>query len=85
MKEFQYTITDPEGIHALPAGDMVKLAKGFACSVIATGNGQATDCKKLFGLMSLGVKRGQTLTITCDGPDETTAITAFERYLSDNL
>ena len=30
MKEFQYTITDPEGIHARPAGELVKAAKAFA-------------------------------------------------------
>ena len=30
MKEFQYTITDPEGIHARPAGLLVKKAIGRA-------------------------------------------------------
>ena len=29
MKEFQYTITDPEGIHARPAGELVKAAKAL--------------------------------------------------------
>ena len=29
MKEFTYTITDPEGIHARPAGELVKAAKAF--------------------------------------------------------
>lgn len=29
MKEFKYTITDPEGIHARPAGELVKAAKQF--------------------------------------------------------
>lgn len=33
MKSFQYVITDAEGIHARPAGDFVKAAKGFASSV----------------------------------------------------
>ena len=27
MKEFNYTITDPEGIHMRPAGELVKAAK----------------------------------------------------------
>lgn len=30
MKEFTYTITDPVGIHARPAGQLVKAAKEFA-------------------------------------------------------
>ena len=29
MKEFNYTITDPEGIHMRPAGELVKAAKQF--------------------------------------------------------
>ena len=85
MKVFCYTVSDPEGIHALPAGGLVKLAAGFQCSVTAEGNGKVVDAKHVFGLMSLGVKRGQTLTLTCEGSDEDKAAAALERYLKDNL
>ena len=34
MKEFKYVITDNEGIHARPAGELVKLAKSFEASVM---------------------------------------------------
>ena len=33
MKEFTYTITDPEGIHARPAGELVKAAKAFESAI----------------------------------------------------
>ena len=33
MKEFNYTITDPQGIHARPAGELVKAAKVFTSSI----------------------------------------------------
>ena len=42
MKEFQYTITDPEGIHARPAGELVKAAKEFTCSITMEKDGQIT-------------------------------------------
>ena len=29
MKEFKYVITDKEGIHARPAGELIKVVKGF--------------------------------------------------------
>ena len=32
MKEFQYTVKDACGIHARPAGLLVKTVKGFASS-----------------------------------------------------
>mgnify|MGYP000423514831 CR=1 FL=1 len=34
MKEFKYVIKDNEGIHARPAGELVKLAKSFESSVM---------------------------------------------------
>ena len=33
MVEFQYTVKDPNGIHARPAGELVKYAKKFASSI----------------------------------------------------
>ena len=85
MKIIKYVITDPEGVHALPAGGLIKLANAFNCSITAKGNGQSTDAKHLFGLVSLGIKNGQTLTLICDGADEIEAAKALERYLKDNL
>ena len=54
MKEFKYVITDNEGIHARPAGELVKLAKSFESSVMIEKEGKKADCKKIFGLMGLG-------------------------------
>ncbi|MCR5669868.1 MAG: HPr family phosphocarrier protein [Butyrivibrio sp.] len=85
MKVFCYTVKDPEGVHALPAGDLVKLANTFSCSITAEGNHNMVDAKHLFGIMSLGVKHGQTLTIKCEGPDENEAAAALEKYMIDNL
>ena len=51
MKEFNYTITDPEGIHARPAGELVKVAKGFASSIKLAKDGKEGDCKRIFGIM----------------------------------
>ena len=73
MREFKYVITDPEGIHARPAGELVKAAKAFACSIKMTNYGKAGDCKKIFGLMGLGVKKGNEVVLTFDGEDEEAA------------
>ena len=85
MKAFTYKVTDAEGIHALPAGGLVALAKSFSSKVMAEGNGQIVDCKLVFGVMSLGVKCGQDITITCEGDDESPASEALLRYVQDNL
>ena len=56
MKEFKYVITDPEGIHARPAGELVKAAKEFAANITLTKDGKSGDCKRIFGIMGLAVK-----------------------------
>ena len=40
MKEITYTITDPEGIHARPAGVLVKEAAKFTSKVIIAKDGK---------------------------------------------
>lgn len=85
MKIFQYVIQDKEGIHARPAGEFVKAAKGFASTVKVLKNGKAADAKKIFGLMGLGVKQGEEIEVQVEGADEETAAAALEAFLKENL
>ena len=85
MKSFQYVITDAEGIHARPAGDFVKAAKGFASSVKITKGGKTVDAKKIFGLMGLGAKKDHEVTFTFEGADEEAACEAVSKFMQENL
>lgn len=85
MKEFTYTITDPEGIHARPAGVLVKQAAGYACAVKIEKDGREVDAKRIMGVMSLGVKCGMEITVKCDGEGEDTAIAELETFFKENL
>ena len=85
MKEFRYTITDSEGIHARPAGEFVKEAKKFASDVKIVKGEKSADAKKIFGLMSLGVKQGEEILVQIDGTDEEDAATGLEKFLKENL
>ena len=85
MKEFRYTITDSEGIHARPAGEFVKEAKKFASDVKIVKGEKSADAKKIFGLMSLGVKQGEEILVQIEGTDEDEAATGLEKFLKENL
>ena len=85
MKEFKYVITDPEGIHARPAGELVKAAKAFQCSIKLAKDGKEGDCKKIFGIMGLGVKKGNEVVMTFDGVDEDAACQAIGKFMQENL
>ena len=85
MREFIYTITDPEGIHARPAGELVKLAKSFESEISISKDGKTVSAKKIFGVMGLAVKQGQEIKLTFEGADEDTAATSLEEFLKTNL
>lgn len=85
MKEFTYTITDPLGIHARPAGLFAKKMLEFSSSVAIIRGEAAADGKKLIALMKLRVKNGETITVRAEGDDEAAAVEAAELFLSQNL
>ena len=85
MKSFTYTIQDELGIHARPAGMLAKEAAKFK-SVVTIDNGtKKADAKRLMAIMSKGVKKGHTVTVTVEGEDEDTAATAMETFFKENL
>jgi phosphocarrier protein len=86
MKSFDYTITDEIGIHARPAGLLVKEAKNFESTItLSTAAGKSADVRKLMALMALAVKKGDTVTISADGADEDAAIAGMETFFKENL
>ena len=85
MKQFTYIITDEAGIHARPAGLLVKEAAKFTCSTTIAKGAKKGDLKRSFGVMALGVKKGEEITVTCDGADEDAAAAALESFFKVNL
>ena len=85
MITFDYTITDEQGIHARPAGELIKLVKTFTSTVNMEKNGKEADCHKIFSIMGLAVKQGDTVTFSVDGEDEEGAAFAIKEFMEKNL
>lgn len=86
MKQFIYTIKDPLGIHARPAGMLAKAAKAFAdTTVTVSKNGTTVKASQLMKLMSLGVKQGDEVVVAAEGASEEAAIEAMETFFKENL
>ena len=85
MRQFQYTITDPVGIHARPAGLLVKAAKALDSTVTVEKDGKSAAATKLMALMGLGIKGGDTVTVSVEGGDEQASLTAMDQFFRDNL
>ncbi len=86
MKSFEYTITDPVGIHARPAGLLVKEIKNFAGNTVTIVKGEkSVNALKLMALMQMGIKQGDTITVQVEGPSEDSVAAAIEAFLKANL
>ena len=86
MKKFEYTINDPVGIHARPAGMLAKAAKALdSTATIVTATGSSATASKLMALMGLGIKQGDTVSVILEGGDEEANAAVMEQFFKDNL
>lgn len=85
MKNFEYTIKDELGIHARPAGMLVKEAKKYQSKITITKEGKTAEASKLMAVMSLGIKCGQTVQIAVEGADEEAAAAGIQAFFEANL
>ncbi|MDO4167820.1 MAG: HPr family phosphocarrier protein [Eubacteriales bacterium] len=85
MKDFHYVIKDEVGIHARPAGLLVKEVKKFQSVVTVEKDGKKAEAKKLMALMGLGVKCGDEVVVEISGEDEESAYTAIKAFFESNL
>lgn len=85
MKEFKHIIQDPMGLHARPAGMLVKACAGYASTVSITAPTGKADAKRLMAVMRLAAKQGMELTISVEGADEEKAAAEIQAFLATNL
>ena len=85
MKEFKHVINDPMGMHARPAGMMVKAVAGYASKITITAPTGTADAKRLMALMRLAAKQGMELTVSVEGPDEEKAAAELRAFMAANL
>lgn len=86
MKSFEFVVTDPIGIHARPAGLLVKAAKVLDSAItVEKIGGNSASANKLMAIMGLNVKGGDTVRVTAEGGDEDASIAAMEKFFKENL
>ncbi len=85
MKEFTYMITDENGLHARPAGLLVKEATKFASDILLKTDLKSADAKKIFNIMAMGIKSNDKVLVTISGSDEDIAYTDLKAFFENNL
>ncbi|MGL5973371.1 MAG: HPr family phosphocarrier protein [Oscillospiraceae bacterium] len=85
MKSFEYTIKDKSGMHMRPAGLLSKEGKKFKSIITVQKEEKISDITKLISVMSMGIKCGETITISAEGEDEEEAFNSIKMFFETNL
>ena len=87
MKTFDYTVKDELGIHARPAGLLVKQIAEIKSNVTIAvkAKDKSADAKRLMAVMKMAVKQGDVVTVTIEGEDEDTAAPQIEQFFKENF
>ncbi|MDI3546814.1 MAG: phosphocarrier protein HPr [Halanaerobiales bacterium] len=85
MIKKQMIIKNKTGLHARPAAVFVEIADRFESEIDLTFEGVTVNAKSIIGVLSLGIGRGDMITLTIDGPDEKEAMAAMEEIVENKF
>lgn len=85
MQERTVIVTHAVGLHARPAAQFVKLAKGFSSDATVTNmtrdSKKCVDAKSLIALIKIACAQGHSVRITATGDDEQEAIGTLANFV----
>lgn len=82
---FTHVIQDPVGIHARPAGEIVKLLQGLNCRVTVKCGDKQADGASILEWMKLGAVKGSAISVSAEGADAGTALKRLKKYMDEKL
>ena len=85
MQSFDYVIKDEVGIHARPAGQLAREVKKYESRVTIKKGDKSAVATKLMAVMGMGVKCGDTVTVTVEGADEEAVVAEVKAFFENNL
>ncbi len=83
--QVQLTLANPTGLHARPASLFVQTAARYQATIRASGHGKETDATSIIGVLSLGMRQGDTITIRASGKDAEAALEALSELVRANF
>jgi len=67
-------ISNTVGLHARPATYFIQKANSYRSSIWVENSDRRANAKSLLGILSLGISKGDIITILADGVDEAEAV-----------
>jgi len=79
------TIRNRLGLHARAAAKLVSLCSRYSSHVVVFANGRRADGRRMIALLALSAAMGAQIAIEVSGPDESEAVVAVTRLISDGF
>lgn len=85
MKQFDYVVQSPVGIHARPAMLLAQKARTFTSIVRIEYNGKYANAKNMAELLLLGVFQAAKVTFIVEGEKEEEEVQQLKEFCEHNL
>jgi phosphotransferase system HPr (HPr) family protein len=85
MPEITLTVNHKVGLHARPASMFVQTASKFKSDISVTHDDTVANAKSILTVLTLGVQRGNQITISAEGEDAQEALDALEELVNNNF
>lgn len=85
MVKFTFVVNDEMGLHARPAGALVKEAAKCSCKVTICKGDKTGDAKRIFNVMGLSIKSQEEVEITVEGEKEAEEAAALQAFIKENI
>ena len=83
VKRIDVTVTDPVGLYATPAPELVDTMKMFNSDIKLVYASKTVNMKSLMGVLSLGIPTKAKIEIIADGEDEDAVIKRALELMKD--
>ncbi len=78
-------VTNRIGLHAGPASFFIQEACTFQSTIWVEKGDRKVNAKSLLGVLSMGIRQGETIILSADGADELAALDGLEDLLKNRL
>ena len=78
-------ITNTIGLHASPASFFIQKANSYRCSIWIEKDERKVNAKSLLGVLSLGIAKGMSVTLSADGQDEELALQGLQALINSGF
>ena len=83
MVSKKVVVSNPTGLHARPASQLVQFCKKFPEKITLKGKGKDTDPKSIISLLSAGLVKGTEIEVEVSGDNEASVCDEVVNFIAN--